>query len=172
VEGAQPAALNHRGPAQPHAGVRRRDDHVAAAEDHRVAREAVAAGDAHQRHQPGQLRPLRECRAVQAGVVDAVGVAGAAAAALGVEEHGQPQPLGDVEEAVLLEMVPHPLRAREHCVIIRADGDVRAGRGAVAGGGEAVGVHGAEPREHPVGGRARHEVLQLDNKCTNKLKSE
>ena len=55
VEHAQPAAFDHRRPAHADGGILGRDDHIAAAQQRRIAGEAVAGIDADQRHQPRQL---------------------------------------------------------------------------------------------------------------------
>ena len=98
----------------------RRDDHVAAAEQRGVAREAAAGGDADQRHQPREPRRSSwNARQSRPATPDAVGVAGAAAAALGEEHDRQAPALGELEQAVLLAVVLLALRAGEHGVVVR-----------------------------------------------------
>ena len=74
-EDAEPAALDHRRPAHADVRVRRRDHHVAAAEQRGVAGEAAARVDADQRHQAAQPAEEVEGHAVEAGDAGRVGVA-------------------------------------------------------------------------------------------------
>ncbi len=83
-----------------------------------VAGEAVAGGDAHQRDQAAEGGEQRERPAVQARDDRHVHVAGAPAAALGEQHHRQPSPLGELEQAVLLGVVAHPLRAGQDGVVV------------------------------------------------------
>ncbi len=87
------------------------------------------------------------------GDTGGVGVAGTAAAALGEEHHRQAQPVGQLEQPVLLLVVHLALRAGEHRVVVGQD---RAARALLA---EEVAIHGADARDHAVGGRARDQVL-------------
>ena len=77
-----------------------------------------------------------------------VGVAGPAAAALGEEHDRQPQPLDDVEQAVLLAVVLVALGAGQHRVVVRQHRG-RAGRRRVP-----------MPATRPSAGRAGDEVLE------------
>ena len=63
---------------------------VAAAEEHGIAGEAAARGDADQRDQPAQLAEHAERRRVEVPATPCVGVAGPPAAALGEEHDRQP----------------------------------------------------------------------------------
>ena len=67
--------------------------------------------------------PAQEMKghAVEAATTGAVGIPGATAAALGEEHHGQPQPLGELEHAVLLAVVLEALGAGEHRVVVGHD---------------------------------------------------
>ena len=143
---AETAALDHRRPAHADARVLGGDDDVAAAEQRGVAGEAVARRDAHQRHEAAQLREQLERAAVEARDDRHVDVARATAAALGEQHDRQPAPLGDLEQAVLLRVVAHPLGAREHHVVV---GHRHAA--------EAVDL--ADAGDEAVGGGARDQLL-------------
>ena len=100
--------------------------HVAAAQQHRIAGEAAAGGDADQRHQAAQPREAVERVELQAADRDRVGVAAAPAAAFR-EQHQRDAPLlGQLEDAVLLLVALLALRAGEHRVIVGHDGDATA----------------------------------------------
>ena len=143
---AETTALDHRGAAHADARILARDHDVAAAEQRRVAREAVTRGDPDERHEAAQAREQRERAAVQAGDDRHVDVARAPAAALGEQHHRKPAPLGDLEQPVLLHVVAHALRAREHGVVVGH----RNARAA---------VDLADARDEPVGGRALDQLL-------------
>ena len=121
TEHAQAAAFDHGGAADADVRALGRDDHIAAAQQHRIARKAAAVGDAHQRHQAAELREEREGPAVEARASDAIGIARPAAAALGQQHHRQAVVLGDLEHAVLLAVVVAALGARQHHVVVRHD---------------------------------------------------
>ena len=154
---AEPAALDHRRAAHADARVLGGDHHVAAAEQRGVAREAVARGDAHQRHEAAERGEQLERAAVQAGDDRHVDVARAPAAALGEQHHRQAPPLGDLEQAVLLEVVAHALGARQ-------DGVVVGHRHARAGPSTSP-----TPADEAVGGRARDQLLA---RCAALLRGE
>ncbi len=118
LEHAKPAALDHRRTAHADARVLGGDHHVAAAEQRGVAREAVARRDADERHEAAELREQRERAAVQTRDDRHVDVAGAPAAALREQHHRQPAALGQLEQAVLLGVVAHPLGARQDGVVV------------------------------------------------------
>ena len=68
-------------------------------------------------------RPLSRANSVERAAVEPgddrhVDVARAPAAALGEQHHRQPAPLGELEQAVLLEVVAHALRAGQHRVVV------------------------------------------------------
>src|SRR5207302_628321 len=82
-----------------------------AAEERGVAREAAAGVDADERHETAEPPPVVEGPAVEPGDTGAVGVPGPAAAALGEEDDREPPVGGQLEQAVLLPVVLHALRA-------------------------------------------------------------
>ena len=147
LEHAQATALDHRRAAHPDVAVLRGDDHVAAAEDCRVAGEAVAGVHTDHRHAAGELGPVHERQAVQPADADHVRVARPAPAALGEEHDGRVHLLGQLEQAVLLAVVLPALGAGEHGVVV-GHGDHR------------LAVHRAEAADHPVARGAGDEVLQ------------
>ena len=155
LEHAEPAALDHRRAAHADVRVLGGDHHVAAAEDRRVAGEAVAGVDADERHGPRQLGEPEERQAVEPADTDAVGVAGAAAAALGEEHDRQAQLLGELEQAVLLAVVLQALGAGEHGVVVRHRDAVRVP------GREQLAVDGADAADQAVGRACGDEVLEL-----------
>ncbi len=89
-----------------------------------------------------------EGHGVEARHPQAVGVAGPATAALGEEDDREPLALGQLEEAVLLAVVLQALRAGEHSVVVRHDDD-------------GVAVDGPGAADHPVGGGAGDELVEL-----------
>ena len=96
-------------------------------------------------------RPLRRANSCERAAVEAgddrhVHVARAPAAALGEQHDRQPAPLGELEQAVLLGVVAHALRARQHGVVVGH----RHARAA---------VDVADAADEPVGGRARDQLL-------------
>ena len=96
-------------------------------------------------------RPLRRANSCERAAVEArddrhVDVARAPAAALGEQHHRQPPPLGELEQAVLLGVVAHALRAGEHRVVVGH----RHARPA---------VDLADAADEPVGGGARDQLL-------------
>ena len=95
-----------------------RDHHVAAAEQGGVAGEAVAGGDADERHEPAEPGEQVEGAAVEARDDRPCPRPRAPAAALGEQHDRQPPALGDLEQAVLLLVVAHPLGAGEHGVVV------------------------------------------------------
>ncbi len=131
------------------------DDHVAAAEDGGVAGEAVPGVDADERDEAGELGEVEEGEAVEARRPGAVGVARPAAAALGEEHDRQAQRLGELEQAVLLAVVLHALRAGEDRVVV-GHGD--AARPFPA---EEVAVDRADAADQAVGGRVGDEVGEV-----------
>ena len=142
----EPAALDHCGPAHPDARVLGGDDHVAAAQQRRVAREAVARHDPHQRYQAAQSSEQVKGAAVEPGHDRHVDITRAPAASLGEEHDGKPGALCELEQAVLLGVIAHSLRAREHGVVVGHRDDAAA-------------IDLAHPRDEAVGGRARNELL-------------
>ncbi len=146
LAGAQPAALDHRGPAHADARILCRDDHVAAAEQRGVAREAVARGDADQRHEAAQSGEQLKRAAVKARDDRHVHVARPPAAPLREQHDRQPAALCDVEQAVLLEVVAHALRSRQHRVVV-GHGHAR------------MAVDVADPGDEPICRRAGHQLL-------------
>ena len=97
-----------------------------------VAGEAASRHDADERHLPAQRAEQREGLGVEPGHDGHVGVAGAPAAALGEEHHGEPQPLDELEEAVLLAVVHLALGAGQDAnsrTTARRSGTVRRRRG-------------------------------------------
>ncbi len=79
-----------------------------------------------------------EREAVEPGDRRAVGVARPSAAAFGEEHDGKLHALRELEEPVLLLVVPHALRSREHRVVVRHRDD-------------RVAVDGADAADEPVG---------------------
>ena len=118
-EHAEPASFDHGGPT--HADVRSFEcDHdVAAAEDGRVPREAIATGDTDERYQTRQTSEIVERPTVESGHAETIGVTRSTPATFGEEHHGKPQSLGDVEETILLAMVLLPLSSGQHRVVVR-----------------------------------------------------
>ena len=96
-EDAEPATLDHRGAAHADIRISGRDDHVAAAEERRVAGETSAGVDADERHEPRETGEQMEGHAVEPGHTGHVGVAGASATALGEEDHRQAESAGEFE---------------------------------------------------------------------------
>ena len=117
----QAAALDHRRPTHPDARVLGGDHHVAASEQGGVAGEAVAAGHPHQRDQATEGGEEGERAAVETRHDRHVDVARPAAAALGEQHDREPPPLGQLEQAVLLGVVAHSLRARQDGVVVGHD---------------------------------------------------
>ena len=124
----------------------RRDHHVAAAEQRRVAREAVARGDTHERDLAAEAREQLKRTAVQARDDRHVDVAWAPAAALGEQHHRQSPSLRELEQAVLLCVVAPALGTGEHHVVVGQ----RHARTA---------VDLAHAAHEPVGGGARDQLL-------------
>ncbi len=115
---AQPATLDHRRPAHPDGRVLGGDHHVAAAEQRRVAGEAETGGDPYEWHEAAEAGEQVKRAAVEPGDVRPVDITRAPAAALGEQHDGEAAVLGDLEQAVLLEVVSHPLGAGEHRVVV------------------------------------------------------
>ena len=111
-----------------------------------VAGEAVPRGDPHQRHAAAEAGEELKGAAVEACDDRHVHVPGSPAAALGEQHHRQPPALGELEQAVLLQVPPHPLCARQHGVVV---GHRHAG----------VAFHLADARHQPVGGGLRDQLL-------------
>ena len=80
---------------------------------------------------------------------------GTSAAALGEEHGGQPHPLDEFEEPVLLAMAERALGAGEHGVVVGQHG----ARAALVA--EQVAVDAGRARDEPVGGGARDQVGQI-----------
>ena len=118
VDTPQAAAFDHRRPAHADAGGLRRDHHVAAAQQRRVAGEAAPVHDAHQRHLPRQRGQAREAGAVQARHAQPVDIARPAAAAFGEQHQRQLLRRGQRQQAVGLGVVEDALRAGEHGVVV------------------------------------------------------
>ena len=118
-----------------------------------VAGEAAPRHHADEGHQPAQHAEAGEGLGVEPGDDGHVGVAGPPAAALGEEHDRQPQPLHELEEAVLLLVVHLALGAGEDRVVVRQHGAARPFRL------EEVTVDAPDPGDQAVGGRAGHEVL-------------
>ncbi len=145
-EHAESAALDHRRTAHADARVLARDHHVAAPEQRRVAGEAVARGDAHQRHATAQAGEQLERAAVEPGDDRHVYVARTPSAALREQHDWQSASLGELEQAVLLHVVAHALRARQDGVVV-GHRDARAS------------IDLADAADQPVGGGARDQLL-------------
>ena len=97
------------------------------------------------RHQPREPRPEREGARVERRDHRVVGVPRPAAAALGEEHRGQPHPLDQLEQPVLLAVPERPLRPGQHRVVV---GEDRAA-GALA---EELAVHRRGAADEAVGG--------------------
>ena len=107
------------------------------------------------RHQAGELRPEREGAGVEGGDDGVVGVAGPPSPALGVEDDGEPHPLDQLEEAVLLAVAEGALGPGQDRVVV---GEDRAG-GAL--GREEVAVDAGGAADQAVGGGAGDQVVEL-----------
>ena len=153
TEHAQAAAFDHGGAADADVRALGRDDHVAAAQQHRVARKAATVGDAHERHQAAELGEEGEGPAVQPRAADAVGIARPAAATLGQQHHRQAVVLGDLEHAVLLAVVVPALGARQHHVVVGHHHGLRLL------GAEEVAVDAGHARHHAVALGVGDQVL-------------
>ena len=144
---AETSAFDHRGPA--HADVRglRRDHDVAATEQRGIPSKTAAGIHADERNLSGELSEVLKGSAIEACHDRMVRVAWPAAAALGEKDDGKPPLLGELEHAVLLQMIHRALRPGEHGVVVRHDDTLRArlpkGRP----------VHAADACDHPVRGR-------------------
>ena len=116
-------------------------------------------GHADQRHEAAEAARMGEGRDVEAGHPGGVGVARPPAAALGEEDDREPQPLDQLEEAVLLAVVLVALGAGQHHVVVGHD------RSAGAVVVEEVAVDAAEPGDQAVGRRALDEVLDASRRA-------
>ena len=103
---------------------------------------------------PRQLGEVQERHRLQPRCADAVGVAGAPATALREEHDRQPQPLGQLEQAVLLAVVLHALGTGEDGVVV-GDGDRPRRLGP-----ELVAVDRADAPDETVGRRVGDEVVE------------
>ena len=115
---AEPAAGDHRGPAHADRRVLGGDDQIGAPGDDRVAGKAAALDDRDPWHHPRQCRPQLERARVERRDDGVVRVAGTSAAALGEEHGGQPHPLDEFEEPVLLSMAERALCTGKHGVVV------------------------------------------------------
>ena len=114
AEHAEPAAFDHRRAAHPDGDVARGDDHVAAAEQRRVAGETAARNHPDQRHPSTQFGEVFE----RADKPPAVGVARSAAPALGEQHQRQTPALGELDQPIGLDVVARALGPCEHRVIV------------------------------------------------------
>ena len=153
AEHPEPAALDHSGAAHADVAVARRDDHVAAAEQRCIAREATAGDDAHNGHLAAQPGERREARDVEAGHDRAVGVSRPAATAFGEQHQRELLLQRDAEQPVGLGVVAHALRTREHGCVVGHQGAARHL------GAEQRAVDGADAGDEAVGRRVRDQVI-------------
>ena len=150
---SEPAPLDHRRAPHSDAGVGGRDDHVRASEQSRVAGEAATRRDPDPRDDARQPRPERKRQDVETRHHRVVGVARPAAAGLGEQHDRQAPAFDDIEQSILLAMPHHPLRPREHCVVVGEHGAVRT---LLA---DQFGVDARDAGDESVGGCAVHEVV-------------
>ena len=115
----QPTAFDHGRTAHADVGVRGRDDDVAAAEYRGVAGKALARRDSDERNQTAQAGKEMERHGVEPGYPGRVGVAGPPPAPFGEEHHRTAQPLGQLEQSILLAVVLEALGAGQHGVVVR-----------------------------------------------------
>ena len=146
LEHAETPALDHRGTA--HADVRslRGDDHVAATQDRGVPGEAVAAHDPDERDEAAQPREVQERQAIQVGDPRTVGVARAPATTFSEEHDRELLALGELEQTILLLVVPQALRPREDGVVVRHRDDAAPG-------------DASDTADETVGGCTREQLL-------------
>ena len=144
-EHAQPAAFDHGRAAHAQVAVLRRDDHVAAPHQRRVAGKAAPGDDADHRHLTRQCRIGRESAHVQTGQHVRIDIARAPASAFGEQHHGQFFLQRQVQDAVRLGVVAHALRAGQHGGVVRHHG------GAGALGAEERAIDAAHACHHAVG---------------------
>ena len=88
LEHAQATALHHGGAAHADVAVFSRDDHIATAQQGRIARKAAARSDAHRGHMAVQAGEAGKGTHMQARHDGHVHIARPAASALGPEHHG------------------------------------------------------------------------------------
>ncbi len=124
---------------------------MAAPQQRGVAGEAAARHDPDEGHLPAQGAEQGKGCGVETGHGGRVGVAGAAAAPLGEEHDRQPQPLDQLEQPVLLQVVHLALRAGQ-------DGEVVGEDGATGVVAEQVAVHPPDAGDQPVGRRVGLQV--------------
>ncbi len=153
TEDPESAALDHGRSADPDVGALGGDDHVAAAEQHRVAGEAAAIGHTNQGHESAEPGKVVEGQHVETGHAESDGVPGSSTSALGEQHEGQPVPLGDFEQPVLLEVVQRPLGPGEHGVVVGHHD--AAGTRVI----EDIAVDPADAGDHPVGRGITDQVL-------------
>jgi len=153
LEDAQPAAFDHGRAAHADVAAARGDDHVAAAQQRRVARETAAADDADHRHLPRQPGVAGEGADVQAGHDGHVGVAGTPAATFGEQNHRQLLIQRDAQHAVGLGMVAHALRAGQHGRVVGHD------HRATGFGAMDQAIDAADAGHHAVSWRVAHQVV-------------
>lgn len=144
---SEPAALDHRRATHADRRLGRRDHHIAATEQRRIARETAPGRDPDQRHQTTEPSHLVKRHEIQPCDSCGVRIAGPPAAALREEHHGEPPPLGELQHPVGLAVVLVPLSAGEHRVVVRH----RHARSSLDRPGAG---------DHAVGGRGDDQVLQ------------
>ena len=121
---AQPAALDHRGPAHAQVDLGGRDDEVAHPRQGRVARERPPRHDGDQWHPPPQPSQRRERLHPQPDRRRPVRVARPSAAALREEDERHTATLRQLDEPIRLLVVARALRARQHRVVVAHDDDL------------------------------------------------
>ena len=152
-EAAEPATLDHGGPTHAQVGVGCGDDDMAASEQRGVAGEAAPRHDADEGDAPAELAEQREGLGVEPRHDRHVRVAGAPAATLGEEHDGEPEPLHQLEEAVLLAVVHLALSAGQDRIVVRQHGAPRPFSV------EEVTIDPPDAGHEPVGRRVGDEVL-------------
>ncbi len=146
-ENAETTTLDHGGATHAQVAAGDPDQHVGTAGQHRVAREAIAGHDRHERDETAQPGEVVEGHAVEARDAEPIGVARPATAAFGEAHHGKASPLGQFEEAIHLLVAEQALGAGEDGGVIGAGHD----RGA---------VDPADAADESVGGCAVDELVE------------
>ena len=154
--GAQAPALDHGRAAHADVAGLGGDDHVAAAQQRRIAGKAAAMHDAHHRHLARERGKLAEGVVVQAGDDGLVDIARPPAPALGKQHHREVQLQREGQHAVGLLVVPGALRSGQHHVVVGHD---HAARLFLA---KQPGVDRADARHHAVGRGVGDEVFHAE----------
>ena len=146
LEHAQAAAFDHGWATHADVAVSGCDDHVAAAQQGRIARKAAPCHHAHHRHtavEPGKRGESGQIQARDDGDID---ITRSAAAAFGEQHHRQLVLQSDTQHAVGLLVVAHALCARQNREVVGHDD-------------HALAMDAADAGDHAVGGRVAHQVV-------------